>query len=53
MITVDCWGNLLMHNLLQQMGEEIVQQESPQALGKRTRLQDYADACAVLTGNTV
>ena len=41
-----------MHNLLQQMGEEIVQRES-QALGKRTRLQDYADACTVLTGNTV
>ncbi|XP_050263122.1 disease resistance protein RPV1-like [Quercus robur] len=51
LITIE-WGNLSMHNLLQQMGEEIVQQESPQALGKRTRLRDYVDACTILTGNT-
>ena len=42
-----------MHNLPQQMGEEIVQRELRQALGKRTRLWDYVDACTVLTGNTV
>ena len=42
-----------MHNLLQQMGEEIVQQESPQVLGKRTRLRDFEDACIILTGNKV
>ncbi|XP_065619771.1 disease resistance-like protein DSC1 [Quercus suber] len=52
LITIDGCGNLSMHNLLQQMGEKIVQRESPQALGKRTRLRDYADACTVLTGNT-
>ncbi|XP_050260080.1 TMV resistance protein N-like [Quercus robur] len=51
LITIDWCGYLSMHNLLQKMGEEIVQQESPQALGKRTRLRDYADACAVLTAN--
>ena len=42
-----------MHNLLQQMGEVIVQQESPQALGKHTRLRDYVDAFTVLTRNMV
>ena len=35
------------------MGEEIVQQESRQVLGKHTRLRDYVDACTVLTGDTV
>ena len=53
LITIDRCGYLSMHNLLQQMGEVIVQQESPQALGKRTRLRDYADAFTVLTGNMV
>ena len=53
LITIDRCGILSMHNLLQQMGKEIVQQESPQTLGKRTRLGDYADACIVLTGNTI
>ncbi|KAK9987696.1 hypothetical protein SO802_027935 [Lithocarpus litseifolius] len=52
LITIDWSGNLSMHNLLQQMGEEIVQQESPQAPGKRSRLRDYASAFTVLTGNT-
>nr|XP_023887480.1 TMV resistance protein N-like [Quercus suber]XP_023912233.1 TMV resistance protein N-like [Quercus suber] len=52
LITVDWLGNLSMHNLLQQMGEEIVQQESPQAPGKRSRLRDYASAFTVLTANT-
>ena len=53
LIAIDRQGNLSMHNLLQQMGEEIVQRESPQELGKRTRLRNYADACTVLTENTV
>ena len=53
LITIDWLDNLSMHNLLQQMGEEIVQRESRQALGKCTRLWDYVDACTVLTGNTV
>ncbi|XP_075675213.1 disease resistance protein RUN1-like [Castanea sativa] len=51
LITIDWWGYLSMHNLLQQMGEEIVQQESPQALAKHTRLQDYVDACTILSAN--
>ena len=53
LITIDWLGNLSMHNLLQQMGEEIVQQESPQVPGERSRLRDYASAFTVLTSNTV
>ncbi|XP_050263117.1 disease resistance protein RUN1-like [Quercus robur] len=52
LITIDWCGYLSMHNLLQQVGEEIVQQESIQALGKRTRLRDFEDARVILTSNT-
>uniref|UniRef100_A0A7N2MV84 TIR domain-containing protein n=1 Tax=Quercus lobata TaxID=97700 RepID=A0A7N2MV84_QUELO len=44
-------GKLWMHDLIQQMGREIVQQESNE-LGKRTRLWCYDDALEVLTENT-
>ena len=42
-----------MHDLLQQMGKENVQQESPEVPGKRTRLWHYEDARNVLIGKTV
>jgi hypothetical protein len=53
LITVDDHGSLSMHDLIQQMGREVVRQESPQILGKRSRLWSYEDAYKVLTGNTV
>jgi hypothetical protein len=53
LITVDWWDKLSMHDLLQQMGREIVQQESPKVPGKHTRLWCYEDALEVLTENTV
>ena len=37
LITVDQNGKLSMHDLIQQMGKEVVQQESPEILGKRSR----------------
>ena len=46
------FDKLWMHDLLQQMGREIVQQES-NVVGKRTRLWCYDDALEVLTENTV
>ena len=46
------FNHLRMHDLLQQMGREIVQQES-NVPGKRTRLWRYDDALEVLTENTV
>ncbi|KAK9989844.1 hypothetical protein SO802_030083 [Lithocarpus litseifolius] len=45
------FDKLSMHDLIQQMGREIVQQES-NVLGKRTRLWCYDDALEVLTDNT-
>ncbi|KAL4605370.1 hypothetical protein ACB092_09G024100 [Castanea dentata] len=43
-------GRLWMHDLVQQMGREIVKQESPNILKKRSRLWHYKDALKVLTG---
>nr|XP_023897530.1 TMV resistance protein N-like [Quercus suber] len=51
LITVDQYDKLSMHDLLQQMGKDIVQQESPK-LGERSRLWCYADVLDVLTKNT-
>nr|XP_023883956.1 TMV resistance protein N-like [Quercus suber] len=51
LIRVEC-GKLWMHDLLQQMGKEIVRQES-NMLGERSRLWCYEDALEVLTENTV
>uniref|UniRef100_A0A7N2MUT3 20 kDa chaperonin, chloroplastic n=1 Tax=Quercus lobata TaxID=97700 RepID=A0A7N2MUT3_QUELO len=45
------FDNLWMHDLLQQMGKDIVQQES-NVPGNRTRLWCYDDALEVLTENT-
>ena len=46
-------GTLSMHDLIQQMGKEIVRQESPIILRKRSRLWDYDDALKVLVGSKV
>ncbi|KAL6270250.1 hypothetical protein ACE6H2_027161 [Prunus campanulata] len=41
-----------MHHLLEEMGKEIVHQESPSEPGKRSRLWFYEDICHVLEENT-
>nr|XP_023924140.1 putative disease resistance protein At4g11170 isoform X1 [Quercus suber] len=41
-----------MHDLIQQMGWEIVRQESPEVIEKRSRLLCYEDALEILTENT-
>ncbi|XP_030966144.1 TMV resistance protein N-like [Quercus lobata] len=41
--------NLSMHDLLQQMGMDIVRQEAPQKPGERSRLWCYEEALDVLT----
>ncbi|XP_052175772.1 disease resistance protein RPV1-like [Diospyros lotus] len=47
MLTIE--GNkLLMHQLIQDMGREIVRQESPIELGERTRLWNHEDSFRVL-----
>ena len=53
LITIDRHGQLLMHDLIQQMGREVVRQELPQILGERSKLWSYEDAYKVLTENTV
>ena len=42
-----------MHDLIQQMGKGVVQQEEPNILRKRSRLCCYEDAFEVLTKNMV
>ena len=44
---------LWMHDLLQELGRDIVRQESPKALEKRSRLWLYKDIDKVLTKNMV
>ena len=53
LINVDRFNKLWMHDLLQQMGREIVRQESPQKPELRSRLWYYEDAFEVLTENKV
>nr|POE96043.1 isoform 2 of tmv resistance protein n [Quercus suber] len=45
-------NELSMHDLIQQMGWEIVRQESPEVIEKRSRLLCYEDALEILTENT-
>ena len=42
-----------MHDLIQQMGWEIVQHESPELIEKHSRLLCYEDAPEILIENTV
>ncbi|XP_035547080.1 disease resistance protein RPV1-like [Juglans regia] len=53
LISVDEHGKLWMHDLLQDMGREIVRQESPKEPGKRSRLWFHEDVRSVLEENTV
>ncbi|KAF3952791.1 hypothetical protein CMV_021685 [Castanea mollissima] len=45
-------NKLSMHDLIQQMGWEIVRQESPEVIEKRSRLMCYEDAPEILIENT-
>ena len=47
------WNRLWMHDLLRDMGRNIVFQECPEDPGKRSRLWLYKDIDNVLTTNTV
>ena len=53
LISVDQYGKLLMNDLLQQMGKDIVRRESSQLPGERSRLWHYEDVLDVLTENMV
>ena len=46
-------GSVWMHDLLQELGKNIVYEECPKVLGKRSRLWLFEDINDVLTENTV
>ncbi|XP_059455238.1 disease resistance protein RPV1-like [Corylus avellana] len=52
LITLSRYGLLEMHDLLQEMGREIVRQESPKEPGQRSRLWFHEDVRHVLEENT-
>jgi hypothetical protein len=53
LITVDENGCLEMHDLIQDMGREIVRKESASNPGERSRLWSHKDVLNVLQGNLV
>ncbi|CAL2238442.1 unnamed protein product [Prunus armeniaca] len=52
MITIEWDDRILMHDLLANLGKNIVHKESPNDPGKRSRLWFYEDVKLVLTENT-
>ena len=52
LITISC-NKLCMHDLIQEMGWEVIRQQSNEVLGKRSRLWVNEDVIHVLTTNTV
>ncbi|KAM5549066.1 disease resistance protein RPV1-like [Rosa sericea] len=44
-------NSIWMHDLIEDMGKEIVRQESPNEIGQRSRLWLYEDVCEVLEEN--
>ncbi|KAH9725834.1 ADP-ribosyl cyclase/cyclic ADP-ribose hydrolase [Citrus sinensis] len=53
LLTVDGANRLWTHDLLQEMGRQIVRRISPEEPGKRSRLWEEADICHVLSQNTM
>ena len=53
LITTEVRGSFKMHDLLQEMGREIVRQESIKEPGERSRLWFYEDVRCILERNTV
>nr|XP_023881028.1 disease resistance-like protein DSC1 [Quercus suber] len=51
LITIASDGALWMHDLLKEMGQDIIRRESPEEPGKRSRLWSYKDVLHVLTSN--
>ncbi|KAM5569600.1 hypothetical protein ABKV19_016884 [Rosa sericea] len=52
LISIDEHDRIRMHDLLEEMGKDIVHQESPNDPGKRSRLWFHDDVYNVLTENT-
>ncbi|CAL5378188.1 unnamed protein product [Camellia sinensis] len=52
LITIDNRNKLMMHQLLRDMGREVICQESPEEPGERSRLWDHKDSFNVLNEKT-
>ncbi|KAG5545356.1 hypothetical protein RHGRI_017731 [Rhododendron griersonianum] len=52
LVRVDGYNKLVIHHLLQEMGREIVRQESPNEPGERSRLCNHKDSFNVLRHDT-
>ncbi|XP_040996723.1 disease resistance protein Roq1-like [Juglans microcarpa x Juglans regia] len=52
LITIDRYDQLMMHDLLEDMGREVVRKESPEEPGRRSRLWFHEDIRYVLEENT-
>ncbi|XP_052209282.1 disease resistance protein RUN1-like [Diospyros lotus] len=48
LLAIGTYNKLVMHQMIQEMGREIVRQESPKALGERNRLWNHEDSLYVL-----
>ena len=53
LIRVDFNNCIQMHDLIQEMGKQIVREESRKNLGRRSRLCDPKEVCDVLKNNRV
>ena len=53
LVKVDSGNKLLMHDLIRDMGREVVRRESPKYPGKRSRLWRREDVIDILTYETV
>jgi hypothetical protein len=53
LLTISSWGSLRMHDLLRKMGQQIVDCESAEEPGERSRLWRNKDIVHVLKNNTV
>ena len=53
LVTIDEYNRLRMHDLIQDMGREVVREDSPLEPGKRSRIWHPEDVYEVLTQNSV
>ena len=53
LIKIGQWSTVEIHDLIEEMGRQIDQQESPEGSGKRRRLWLPKDITEVLKDNTV
>ncbi|KAK2973596.1 hypothetical protein RJ640_003118 [Escallonia rubra] len=53
LLRVDGYNKIMMHQMLRDMGREIIRKESPKDPGRRSRLWHHKDSFSVLKNNSV